>query len=101
MELIKKIKQTETQAQEIIEQAKADALGRTEKMREEQRLALEQAEQERKKATEAAVAQAQSQGLREAEQLKAQAEKDRRKLCDKANAKMAGAIAKVMDYLRG
>ena len=101
MELIKKIKQTETQAQQIIEQAKADAAGQAEKMREKQHHILEQAERERKKTIEAAVAEAQSQGLKEVEQLKAQAEKDRRKLCDKANAKMAGAIAKVMDYLRG
>ena len=101
MELIKKIKQTETQAQEIIEQAKADAAGRAEKLREDHRQNLEQAEKERKKAVEAAVAEAQSQGLAEAEQLEAQAEKDRRKLRDKANARMAGAAAKVMDYLRG
>jgi len=55
----------------------------------------------RKKAIEAAVGEAQSQGLKEAEQLKARAENDRRQLRDKANAKMAPAVAKVMDYLRG
>ena len=101
MELIKKIKQTETQAQQIVEQARADAAGRAEKMREDQHAALGQAEQERKKAVEAAVATAQSQGLGEAEQLKAQAEQDRRQLRDKANAKMPAAVAKVMDYLKG
>ena len=101
MELIKKIKQTEAQAQEIIEKAKADAAGRAEKMREDQRVALGRAEQERKKAVEAAVATAQSQGLEETEQLKTQAEKDRRKLRDKANTKMPAAVAKVMDYLKG
>jgi len=101
MELIKKIKQTEAQAQQIIEQARADAAGRAETMREDQHQALEQAERERKKAIEAAVATAQSQGLAEAEKLKAQAEKDRRKLRDKANAKMPAAVARVMDYLKG
>ena len=101
MELIKKIKQTEAQAQQIIEQARADAAGRAEKMREDQRIALGQDEQERKKAVEAAVATAQSQGLEETERLKTQAEKDRRKLRDKANAKMPAAVAKVMDYLKG
>lgn len=101
MELIKKIKQTEAQAQEIIEKAKADAVSRAEKMREDQRVALGRAEQERKKAIEAAVATAQSQGLEEAEKLKAQAEKDRRQLRDKANAKMPAAVARVMDYLKG
>jgi len=101
MELIKKIKQTEAQAQQIIEQAGADAAGRAEKMREDQRVALARAEQERKKAIEAAVATAQSQGLEETEQLKTQAEKDRRQLRDKANAKMPAAVARVMDYLKG
>jgi len=101
MELIKKIKQTEAQAQEIIEKAKADAAERAEKIRQDQRLALEQAERERKKAIEVAVGEAQSQGLKEAEQLKARAENDRRQLRDKANAKMPPAVAKVMDYLRG
>jgi len=101
MELIKKIKETEAQAQQIIEQAGADAVSRAEKMREDQRVALAQAEQERKKAVEAAVAKAQSQGLEETEKLKAQAEKDRRQLRDKANAKMPAAVARVMDYLKG
>ena len=101
MELIKKIKQTEAQAQQIIEQAKTDAAGRAEKMREDQRIALGQDEQERKKAVEAAVATAQSQGLEETERLKTQAEKDRRQLRDKANTKMPAAVAKVMDYLKG
>ena len=101
MELIKKIKETEAQAQEIIEKAKADAATQAEKTREDHRQALEQAERERKKAIDAAVGEAQSQGLQEAEQLKARAENDRRQLRDKANAKMPPAVAKVMDYLRG
>jgi V/A-type H+-transporting ATPase subunit G/H len=101
MELIKKIKQTETQAQEIIEKAKADAAGLAEKTREDQRHALEQAQPERKKAIETAVAEGQAQGLQEAEQLKGRAEGDRQQLRDKANAKKAAAVAKVMDYLKG
>ena len=101
MELIKKIKQTEAQAQEIIEQAKAQAAGQTEQGRERRRQALAQAEQERKKAIEAAVAAAQSQGLAEIENLKAQAEKDRQQLHHKVNPKMAPAVAKAMDYLKG
>jgi len=101
MELIKKIKQAEAQAQEIIEQAKADAARQAEKGRESRLQALAEAEHERKKATEAAVAAAQSQGLAEIENLKAQAEKARKQLHDKVDAKMPGAVAKVMDYLRG
>jgi len=99
MELLKKIKQAEAQAQEIIEQAKADALTQSQKKRDNRLKSLEKAEKERKKAIEAAVAAAHSDGLAEIENLKAQAEKDRHKLREKANDKMATAVAKVMDYL--
>ncbi len=99
MELIKKIKQAEQQAQEIIEQAKADAAKQAEEARQHRRQLLEKAEQQRKKATEAAIAEAQSQGHTEVKNLKAQAEKNRQELHDKARSKMATAIARVMDYL--
>ena len=48
MELIKKIRQAEAQAQEIIEQAKAGAAGKTEDGRKNRRRLLAEAEQERK-----------------------------------------------------
>jgi len=99
MELIKKIKQTEAQAQEIIKQAKADAAAQTEQDRENQLEALAQAEQERKKAAEAAVAAAEKEGLVEIENLKAQAGKQRQQLREKTDGKMAKAAAKVVNYL--
>jgi len=101
MELIKKIRQAEAQAQEIIEQAKAGAAGKTEDGRKNRRRLLAEAEQERKKAIEAAVAAAQSQGLAEIERLKTQAGEKQQQLRDKAAGKMAPAATKVMDYLRG
>ena len=99
MELIKKIKQTEAQAQQIIEQAKTEAAGQAEHERQSREQALAQAEQKRKKAIEDAIDAAQEQGLAEIEALKAQAEKDRQHLRDRADSKMAAAVAKVMDYL--
>ena len=99
MELIKQIKQAEAKAQEIIEQAKADAAQQAEKGRTSRLQTLAKAEQERKKATEAAVAAAQSESLAEVENLKAQAENDRQQLRDKTNTKMAQAVARVMDYV--
>ncbi|MBA7696593.1 hypothetical protein ES703_105243 [subsurface metagenome] len=101
MELIKKIKQAEAQAQEIIEQAKTEAIRQTEEGRKNRSQLLAEAERERKKAIEAAVAAEESEGLAETDNLKAQAEKDRQKLRDKASAKMAGAVAMVMDCLEG
>lgn len=101
MELIKKIKEAEAHAQQIIERAKADAARQAEKGRESRNQILTQTERERKKAIEAAVAQAESQGLAEIENLKAQAEKDRQQLHDNVAGKITPAVEKVMDYLRG
>ena len=101
MELIKKIKEAERQAQEIIDQAKAESVKEAEQGRSRRLERLAQAEQERKKAIEAAVSAAQSEGLAEVEGLKEQAEKNRQQLHDKVGGKIAGSAAKVMDYLRG
>ena len=100
MELIKKIKQTEAKAQEIIEQAKVQAAAQAEEGRQRRLESLTQAEHDRSKAIEAAVAEAQSQGLVEIGQLKAQAEKKRQQLCNKVADKMTPAVTKVTDYLR-
>jgi len=101
MELIKRIKQAEAQAQQTIEQARADAAGYAEEARQGRRQALIQAEQDRKKAIEAAVAQAEMQGLAEAEVIKSEAEKQRQQLREGTAGKMGSAVAKVMDYLKG
>ena len=61
----------------------------------------EQAQQERKKAIEAAVADAEQQGLAEVKELKAKAEKDRSDLHDKLAVKISDAAAKVTEYLKG
>ncbi len=101
MELIKKIKQTEAQAQEIIEQAKARTAAQAEKGRSSRLKALQQAEQERKKAIEAAVDAAEKEGLAETENLKAQAEKKQQQLHNKVADKTAAAVTKVIEHLRG
>lgn len=99
MELIKKIKQTENQAQEIIEKAKAEAVQRIENDRANGQKLLVEAGQQRKKASEASVADAQSRGRAEVERLKTQSENQRRELRDKVSGKMAAAAGKVVDYL--
>jgi vacuolar-type H+-ATPase subunit H len=101
MELIKKIKHTEAQAQEIIEQAKAHAAQQAERGRTSRLKASEEADRQRKKTVEDAVAAAQTQGLAEVEKLKTQAEKERQQLREKTAGRIAPAAAKVMDYLRG
>ena len=100
MELLKKIKQAEAQAEEIVEQARTYAAEEAEKGRLSRLESLAEAEQQRKKTTEAAVARAKSEGLAEAGGLKAEAEKNCRQLRDKTESKMAKAATDVMDYLR-
>jgi V/A-type H+-transporting ATPase subunit G/H len=99
MELIKKIKQSEAQARQIIEQAKADVAKQAEQARKDRQQALAKAEQERKKTVEAAVAAAEKEALAEVEKLNAKAEKDRKQLRDNVKDKMAQAVGKVTDYV--
>jgi V/A-type H+-transporting ATPase subunit G/H len=99
MELIKKIKQSEEQARQIIEQAKADAAKQAEVARKKRQQALAKAEQERKKTIEAAVAAAQKEATAEVEKLKEKAGNDRRQLRDNVKDKMAQAVGKVTDYV--
>jgi len=100
MELIKKIKEAESQAQQIVEQAGIEAAKRAEKNRLHRLEVLAQVEQERKKAIESAVSAAQAQGAVEVKALKSQAEKTRKQLRSKVAGKMAAASAKIIDYLR-
>lgn len=101
MELIKKIKEAETQGQEIIDRAKALAAETAEAGRKARLDARMQAEQQRKQATEASVADAESQGLAEVEALKTQAEDDRRQLRENVQGRIAAAATKIVDCFRG
>jgi len=101
MELIKKVKQAEQQAQQIIEDAKAESTKQAEQSQEHRCQLMEEAEQNRKKTISEAVNQAEVQAQQEAESLRAQAEKQRQELHNKVGSKIGGAAAKVMDYLQG
>jgi V/A-type H+-transporting ATPase subunit G/H len=101
MELIKKIKQAETQAQEIIAQAGTDAASQAEQYRMNRLEADKQAQQERKAAIEAALGQAQTQAHAESQNLKAQAEDRIRQLWEKTESRKTAAVEKVMQHLKG
>jgi len=100
MELLQKIKEAETEAQQVVERAKTDAVAVAEEGRKKRQAAVAEAELQRNRAIESAVAAAQSQGLAEARNLKEQAAKHRRQLRQRVEGKMAAAAAKVMDYLK-
>ncbi len=100
MELIKKIKQAESEAQQIVEQAKKDAAESAHKAKQAEQEALEQAQRDRKKAIDSAVEEGQKQGQAEAAGLKVEGQNKREQLRDKATAQMNAAVASVMEYLR-
>ena len=101
MELIKKIKSAEKEAQELIEQGRAGVVKDAEDGRLSRVKAMSEAEQERKKGISGAVESARAEGLAEVKELKKQAEKDCAALRSEAVGKVDKASKKVMDYLKG
>ena len=101
MELIKQIKQAETQAKEIAEQAKTDAASAAEEAKAKRDELYAGAESERKQVIEQAVAEAESGALGEVEKLKAKDRTQRQQLYETARGRMNAAVGKVMDYFKG
>lgn len=101
MELITKIKQAEAEAQQMIEQAKADAVRGTEDIRHKRAAMLAEAEQARRKAIDAAVERAQEQGRAEAATLKAESDKQCEQLRRQTEGKIDAAVERVVGYLKG
>jgi len=101
MELIKKLKKTEAEAKELVEQAKAEAAKMGQEARQARSKAMHEAELERKKAIEEAEKEAESAGAGEAANMKAEAQEAVRHLNEQARGRMEQAVQKVMDYLKG
>jgi V/A-type H+/Na+-transporting ATPase subunit G/H len=101
MELITKIKQAEADAQQMIEQAKADAGRGAEETRRKRAARLAEAEQARRKAVETAVERAQEQGRTEAAALKAESDKQCEQLRRQTESKIDAAVQRVVGYLKG
>ncbi|MBN1795487.1 MAG: hypothetical protein JW804_02330 [Sedimentisphaerales bacterium] len=101
MELIKKIKDAEKQAAEIISNARANSAKQAEEFRKVKAEKLEHAQAERKKAIDEAVAEAEAEGKKEAKKLQSEAEQQRQQLSEKVSPKIPSAVNKVMEYLSG
>jgi vacuolar-type H+-ATPase subunit H len=101
MGLIKKIKDTEKQAQQLIEKTKADVKAQQEEAIKKRLQTFEEAENKRKQQIQQAAAKAEQQANDEIQMLKQQAKDDFEQLRNKANAKKKNAIIKIMDYLKG
>jgi len=100
MELIKRIKEAESEAQRIIEQAKADSAASAQQAKLAGQNMLSQAEHDRKKAIESTVAAARSQGQAEGGLLRAEGHKQRQQMRARTNSRMDAAVASIIEYLR-
>jgi len=96
MEIIKQIKAAETQAKEIIEKAKTDALKIAEDFSAERESQLAAADKKRRDAVDKAVATAGADGQAEVEKLMADGAAQRDEMENKAKSKMDAAAAKVV-----
>ena len=100
MEIIKQIKAAESEAKQIIEQAKIDAQKISEefaKTREDKKSA---AADQRRKAIEAAVAESEAKAKDEVEKLMGEGASQREQMQNAARGKSDAAAAKVVNKLR-
>jgi vacuolar-type H+-ATPase subunit H len=96
MEIIKQIKAAETQAKEIIEKAKADAVKIAEDFSSERETQLADADKRRREAIDKAVATAEADGQAEVEKLMADGAGQRETMENTAKANLDAAAAKVV-----
>jgi len=97
MELVKKIKETERQAQEIIQQAKRDAARRADEWKEKKSQMLAYAEAERRKTIEENIAKARREADEEIKSLKGAQESKRQELQNKASARKEATVRKILE----
>ena len=96
MEIIKQIKAAESQAKEIIEKAKADAVKIAEDFSNQRQEQLAAADKQRRDAVDKAVAAGQADGQAEVEKLMADGAGQRETMENTAKANLDAAAAKVV-----
>ena len=100
MELIRKIKEAEKQAQEIIEQSKANVLKKAESDKKVYQQLMDEAGAARRQTIADAEESAKQQGLAEVEKLRSQAAASQQELRNIAEGKTASAADKVVSSLK-
>jgi len=96
MELIKKIKQAEAQAKEIVEQARAEAVKIADESAAARSKELDEADALRRKSIESAIADAEKAGQVEVETLQNTETEKKQALIDGARQKMDAAVSKIV-----
>jgi V/A-type H+/Na+-transporting ATPase subunit G/H len=100
MELIKKIKDAEQQAREIVDQARHEASALQDEARVQRAERLQKSQQQRSRAMEAAVAEAEQKGAEQARQLLAQGDSEVEALKAACQARMGACVEKVVSRLQ-
>lgn len=101
MEIIRKIKEAETQAKEIIENARHKAVKDSEVAKKEFADAMVKAEQDRKAAIEQAVHKAQAEANEEISKLNKDADRYCSELEQKTQSKINSTAEKVINLIKG
>jgi vacuolar-type H+-ATPase subunit H len=100
MELIKKIKEAEAQAKEVIEQARGDAGRIADKSAADRNSKLEVAGVQRREAIESAIASAAKAGKSEVDALSNREVGKKQALVDSAKQKMDAAVTKIVAAIK-
>jgi V/A-type H+/Na+-transporting ATPase subunit G/H len=100
MEIIKQIKAAEQEAKEIVEQAKSDAIKISEDFVAERDRLKAQAADQRRKAIEAAIADAETKAQQQVKQLKDDGAALIEQMRSEAKSKVDAAATKVVDTLK-
>lgn len=100
MELVKKIKETEAKASEMIEQAKVKAAEDKKKALKEQDEKMQGMKKERNQAIADAVEKAEKQTASEVGEFNSKAEKDREQLKNSCQRKMDGCVEMIVEHIK-
>ena len=99
MELIKRIKEAENQAKEIVSGARSDAAKMAEESKTKQAAMLAQAEDDRKKAVDAAVTKAEQAAVAEVQKLAAEGATRKQEMEAKAKRSMDLCVERVVEQV--
>jgi V/A-type H+-transporting ATPase subunit G/H len=100
MELIRQIKESETTAKKMVEDAQKNAAFSIDNAGRQRTERISQASQNRKQKIDNAQAEGQKQGTAEAQQLNAKSLQAKQQLEQKATTKMEAAVSTVIDFVK-
>jgi V/A-type H+/Na+-transporting ATPase subunit G/H len=99
MELVKRIKKAEEDANKIINDAREDAASELEKAKIQQELKLSEKEGERKEIIESRCIKAENEASKKADEMRQEAQKKCEKISEQVESKMEDSVSKVIEFI--